>query len=73
MAHIFKEKMEKSLSKLTFYAIYTMDFGHQITYVPPKLDILTCLFTHTRLLKAHTKLIEDHTSLFKALTRLLEA
>ena len=61
MAKICMEKMEKPLSKLTFYAIYAMDFGHRITSVTPKLDILTCLFTHTRLLKAHTKHTEAHT------------
>ena len=57
------EKMEKPLSKFKFYA---MDFGHQITYVTPKLDILTCLFTHTRLLKAHIKLLAAHTRLIEA-------
>ena len=31
-----------------------MDFGHRITHVAPKLDILTCLFTHAMQLKAHT-------------------
>ena len=55
MAYTFMEKMKKPLSKLTFYA---MDLGHRITSVTPKLDILTCLFTHTRLLKAHTKLLK---------------
>ena len=25
---------------MEFYAIYAMDFGNQITYVAPKLDIL---------------------------------
>ena len=40
MEYIFMEKMEKPLSKLTFYAIYVMDFCHRITYVKPELDIL---------------------------------
>ena len=41
-----------------FYIISAMDFGHRITYVTPKLYMITCLFMHTRLLKAHTKLLE---------------
>ena len=56
MAYIFMEKMEKHLSKLTFYA---MNFGHRIIYVIPKLDIIKCLFMHARLLKAHYKLREN--------------
>ena len=59
-----------NLSKFTFYA---MDFGHRITCVTSKLDILTCLFAHTRLVKAHTRLLKAHTKLLKAHTRLLEA
>ena len=37
-----------------------MNFDHGITYVAIYLDTLTCLFLHTRLLKAHTKLLEAH-------------
>ena len=58
------------MSKLTFFAIYAMDFGHRITSATPKLDILTFLLTHTRLLKAHTKLPEAHTRLLEPHTRL---
>ena len=32
------EKMDKPWSKLAYYAIYAMDFGHRITSVTPKLD-----------------------------------
>ena len=32
------------------------------------LDTLTCLFLHTRLLKAHTKLLEAHTRLLETLS-----
>ena len=42
-------------------------------YVAVYLDTLTCLFLHTRLLKAHTKLLEAHTRLLETHTRLLEA
>ena len=67
------EKMEKHLSKLKLYTIHAMDFGHRITSVTPKLDLLTCLFTHTRLLRAHSKLREAHIRLLDVHTRLLEA
>ena len=43
-----------------------------ILNVTPKVGILTCLFTHTRLLKAHIKLLEAHTRLLDARTRLLQ-
>ena len=52
-------KIEKPLSILTFYAIYAIDFGHKITYLTPKLDILSCLFTHTRRKPSYQKLISD--------------
>ena len=50
-----------------------MDFGHRTTSVTPKLDILTCLFAHTRLLKAYTKLLQAHTRLLETHTKLIEA
>ena len=66
------EKMEKPLSNSPFYA---MNFDHRMTYVAAYLETLTCLFSHTRLLKAHTKLLEAHTRLLEThtTTRLLEA
>ena len=45
-----------------------MNFDHGITYVAIYLDTLTCLFLHTRLLKAHTKLLEAHTRLLETLS-----
>ena len=59
------EKMEKPLSNSPFMPFYAMNFDHRMTYVAAYLETLTCLFSHTRLLKAHTKLLET-------LTRLLE-
>ena len=50
-----------------------MNFDHRITYVAVYLDTLTCLFSHTRLLKSHTKLLEAHTRLLETHARLLEA
>ena len=59
------EKMEKPFSNSPFMPFYAMNFDHRMTYVAAYLETLTCLFSHTRLLKAHTKLLET-------LTRLLE-
>ena len=64
MAYIFMEKMGKH---------YAMNFGYQMSYLTPKLDILTCIYTKLRLLKAHTKLLEAHTGQLEAHTRILEA
>ena len=67
------DKMEKPLSKSPFMLFYAMNFYHRITYVAAYLDTVTCLFSHTRLLKAHTKLLDAHTRLLEAHTRQLEA
>ena len=67
------EKMEKPLSNSPFSPFYAMNFDHRMTYVAAYLGTLTCLFSHTRLLKAHTKLLEAHTRLLETHTRLLEA
>ena len=67
------EKMEKPLSNSPFSPFYAMNFYHRMTYVAACLGTLTCLFSHTRLLKAHTKLLEAHTRLLETHTRLLEA
>ena len=53
------EKME-ILDNSPFYA---MHFDHGITYAAAYLETLTCLFSHTRLLKAHTKLLAAQTRL----------
>ena len=67
------EKMEKPLSNSPFSPFYAMNFDHRMTYVAACLSLgtLTCLFSHTRLLKAHTKLLEAHTRLLETHTRLL--
>ena len=69
------EKMEKPLGNSPFSPFYAMSFDHRMTYVAAYLYLgtLTCLFSHTRLLKAHTKLLEAHTRLLETHTRLLEA
>ena len=67
------EKMEKPLSNSPFSPFYAMNFDHRMTYVAAYLGTLTCLFLHTRLLKAHTKLLEARTRLLETHTRLLEA
>ena len=67
------EKMEKPLGNSPFSPFYAMNFDHRMTYVAAYLGTLTCLFSHTRLLKAHTKLLEAHTRLLETHTRLLEA
>ena len=67
------EKIEKPLSNSPFSPFYAMNFDHRMTYVAAYLGTLTCLFSHTRLLKAHTKLLEAHTRLLETHTRLLEA
>ena len=60
------EKMEKPLSNSPFMLFYAINFDHRITYVAAYLDTVTCLFSHTRLLKAHTKLLDAHTRLLEA-------
>ena len=67
------EKMEKPLSNSPFMPFYAMNFVHRITYVAAYLETLTCLFSHTRLLKAHTKLLEAYTRVLETHARLLEA
>ena len=44
------EKMEKPLSNSPF-SPFSMNFDHRMTYVAAYLGTLTCLFSHTRLLK----------------------
>ena len=56
------------MSNSPFSLFYAMNFDHGITYVAIYLDTLTCLFLHTRLLKAHTKLLEAHTRLLETLS-----
>ena len=53
------------LSNSPSMPFYAMNFDHRITYVAAYLETLTCLFSHTRLLKAHTKILEAHTRLLE--------
>ena len=43
------EKIEKPLRNSPFMPFYAMNHDHRIMYVAAYLDILTCLFSHTRI------------------------